>query len=125
MLLALPASALADPAGITLSDAGFAPTSVVVKPGETVTFTNTSTLENVQFEGDLLPSCQAPVNAPCARTFDAPGVFNFYDAAHGCSSYDSCTDPFRGSVIVDGPPSVTSLSGPASATRGESVGFTA
>ena len=125
-LLALPASALATDAGITLSDAGFAPTDVVVTPGGTVTFTNTSAAENVRFDDEAAARCQTPLSPDCSRTFPTPGVLKFFDAAHpGCISYDSCTVPFRGAVTVDGPPSVTGVSAPSSATRGEAVAVTA
>ncbi|MEA2424732.1 MAG: hypothetical protein QOH13_1142 [Thermoleophilaceae bacterium] len=113
---------------MTLSSAGFdrhAPAEVVVLPGETVTFTNNSLLENVQFTDESSTRCQAPAATNCARTFPSAGVFRFYDSAQGCMSYDACTDPYRGIVVVDGPPSVTSLTGPAATNRGQSVAYSA
>src|SRR3954452_12377281 len=105
-MAALPASALAD-AEVVLSDAGFTPLEVVVKPGEKVIFQNTTATENVRFEDEAVPRCQAPVNLDCERTFPDAGVFKFYDAAHpGCTA-DACDDSLHGVVIVDGPPAVT------------------
>jgi PKD repeat protein len=123
-MLALPASALATDQGVTISAAGFDKHEVVVKPNETVTFTNNSLAENVQFADEGSARCQAPLPMNCARQFPDAGVFKFFDAAQGCT-YDTCTDPYRGIVIVDGPPSVTGLSGPASAKRGEPVALSA
>jgi PKD repeat protein/plastocyanin len=120
--LALPAQALA--AGVTLSDAGFDRHEVVVKPGDSVTFTNNSLAENVRFQDESSNRCQAPLPANCTRTFPDAGQFKFFDAAQGCS-YDTCTDPYRGIVIVDGPPSVTGLAAPASGTRGQGVALAA
>src|SRR4051794_4595220 len=122
-MLALPASALAD-AEVVLSDAGFTPLEVVVKPGEKVIFQNTTATENVRFEDEAVVRCQAPVNLDCERTFPDAGVFKFYDAAHAGCTGDAC-DPYRGVVIVDGPPAVTGLSGPPSANRGQSVPLSA
>jgi PKD repeat protein/plastocyanin len=120
--LALPAQALAET--VNLSGAGFDRHEVVVKPGESVTFMNNTLTENVQYSDQGSPSCAAPLYMDCTRTFDNAGQFKFFDAAQGCS-YDTCTDPYRGIVIVDGPPAVTGLTVPASGTRGQPVALAA
>src|SRR4051794_1827331 len=106
--------------------AGFDKHEVVVKPGESVMFTNHAPLtDDVQFDDEAMSRCATGVEPDCTRSFPSAGVFHFWDHAHGCTAYDTCEDAFRGIVIVDGPPSVTGLSGPASATRGQSVALAA
>ena len=112
-MLALPAGALAADQPVTLGAGGFDRHEVVIKPADTVTFTNSTLADNVRFEDESDPRCQAPLNMNCQRGFSNAGVFRFYDQAQGCT-YDTCTDAFRGIVIVDGPPSVTGLTAPPS-----------
>ncbi|HEX6712276.1 MAG TPA: PKD domain-containing protein [Thermoleophilaceae bacterium] len=123
-VLALPASALAADQGVVLGPGGFDKHEVVIKPSETVTFTNNTLADNVRFEDETSNRCQAPLPMDCSRTFPDAGVFKFYDAAQGCT-YDTCAAEYRGIVIVDGPPSVTGLSVPATGTRGQTVPMTA
>jgi PKD repeat protein len=126
-VLALPAGALAADQPITLETGGFDRHEVVIKPADTVTFTNNTLLtDNVQFDDEGTPRCQTNLDMDCVRAFPAAGQFPFYDQKHGCTSYATCTDDaFRGIVIVDGPPSVTGLTAPPSGTRGQAVAMTA
>jgi PKD repeat protein/plastocyanin len=127
LALLLPASALAD-AGITITTSGFDKQQVVIKPGENVVFTNNTLLtDSVQFDDEASARCTTnpDIDGSCTRNFPTAGQFKFYDPQHsGCTSYDTCVDPFRGIVIVDGPPTVTGLTGPPTATRGDQVTFT-
>lgn len=126
-LLALPSGALAADQGVTISTAGYDKTAPVVKPGETVTFTNNTLLmDSVQFDDETSSRCETSVDANCQRTFPSAGQFPFYDPHHmGCTSYATCADPYRGIVIVDGPPTVSALTVPTSLLRGQSAAFSA
>jgi PKD repeat protein/plastocyanin len=125
-LLALPAGALAATQVVTISGSGYDKHNVVVKPGDTVSFTNNSDVlldpHSVRFDDESSSRCETNLSSSCDRAFPAAGQFPFFDPhTSGCTSYATCTDAFRGIVVVDGPPSVTGLSAPASATRGQSV----
>jgi PKD repeat protein len=126
--LLAPASATAADAPITLDDNGFSPTEVVIKPGDSVTFTNNSALgvERVQFSDEAGVRCEGLLPSDCTRSNFPAGLFTFFDPAHtGCADYPTCADPYRGVVIVDGPPQASALSGPASGLRGQAVPFSA
>jgi hypothetical protein len=125
VFLALPAVSAANQT-VAISTSGFSDTAPEVKPGENVTFTNSSpAFASVRFDDDSAARCQTGAEANCVRTFPTAGHFPFYDPQQGCTSYASCTGTHRGVVIVDGPPTVTSLSGPVAENRGQAVAFTA
>ena len=127
LVLALPAAASAADQGVTISSAGFDKHEVVVLPGEKVTFTNNTLLsDSVQFDDESTARCVTNIDTSCVRTFPTAGQFPFYDPQQmGCTSYATCTDPFRGIVIVDGPPTITNLSGPVAENRGQPLQFNA
>ena len=128
-LLAVPASAFAADQGVTISDTGFTPASVVIKPGENVIFSNNSPLldpHSVKFDDESSSRCEIDLSGDCTRNFPTAGRYPFYDPhTAGCTSYATCSDPFRGVVIVDGPPKVDTLTAPASGTRGQAVALSA
>ena len=125
-LLAMPASALAADQGVTISTLGYDKHEVVIKPGDSVTFTNNDPLtDNVRFEDETQPRCDTLHFGDCTRTFSTAGVVHFWDELHGCTGYDTCAPEYRGVVIVDGPPKVDTLTAPASGTRGQSVAMSA
>jgi polysaccharide biosynthesis protein PslG len=125
-LLAMPASALAADQGVTISTFGYDRHELVIKPGDSVTFTNHDPLtDNVRFEDESQPRCDTLHFGDCTRTFSNAGVVHFWDELHGCTGYDTCAPEYRGVVIVDGPPKVDTLTAPASGTRGQSVAMSA
>jgi plastocyanin len=125
-LLALPASALAADQGVTISTLGYDKHEVVIKPGDSVTFTNNDPLtDNVRFEDETQPRCDTLHFGDCTRTFSNAGIVHFWDELHGCTGYDTCAPAYRGVVIVDGPPKVDTLTAPASGTRGQAVAMSA
>jgi plastocyanin len=102
----------------------FSPAKIAVKPGETVTFTNSGGNHNVVWNDgkeppepatDLEPS-QWPSAGGVARTFPTSGKFRYYCVAHGDRNVDF---GMVGYVYVNPvgaiPPAVTGLT--ASATR--------
>ena len=124
-MLALPGGALAADAVIALDAGGYDKQEVVILPGEKVTFNDSTLTRSVRFE-DGTTICDGVLAETCERTFPAAGQYKFYEPSEpGCTSYDACsgTPAFRGVVIVDGPPSVSSLNGPATAVRGQAIGF--
>ncbi|MFL5839950.1 MAG: hypothetical protein ACJ77Z_05810, partial [Thermoleophilaceae bacterium] len=130
VVLALPAAASAADQGVTISAGGFDKHSVDLTLGEKVTFTNNSLPpplnESVRFEDEGSSRCEITLNPDCERTFTTAGRFPFYDPHQaGCTSYATCSDAYRGIVIVDGPPRVTGLNGPSAENRGQPVAFTA
>jgi plastocyanin len=125
-LLAMPASALSADQGVTISTLGYDKHEIVIKPGDSVTFTNNDPLtDNVRFEDETQPRCDTLHFGDCTRTFSNAGVVHFWDELHGCTGYDTCAPEHRGVVIVDGPPKVDTLTAPASGTRGQSVAMSA
>jgi PKD repeat protein len=129
-LLVLPGGAFGADFPVTIASTGFNPTEPVIHPGDSVTFTKAlGVTETAQYDDDtgtpVTPRCVLGTDANCKRTFAAAGVFKFYDPAHtGCTSYATCSGSYRGRVIVDGPPTVTSA-GAAGNLRGQPVSFTA
>jgi PKD repeat protein len=124
-IVSLAAPAAASAATINLTETGFNPTQVVIPAGDSVTFNNTSLTQNVKFEDEASARCAAPLPADCARAFPAGGQFRFRDANHlGCdTTYEACDPAYKGVVVVDGPPTVTGLGGPATGLRGQAVTF--
>jgi plastocyanin len=84
-LLAVPATATNGTVRATPSDT-FAPARIAVKPGESVTFTNSGGFHDVVFNGERQP--QIPDAGPSAeawsgtRTFTARGVYRYYCTIH-------------------------------------------
>jgi plastocyanin len=103
----------------------FAPAKVAVKPGETVTFTNSGGEHNVVWNDGKEPpepsaqgvdASQWPPVGQVARTFPASGRYRYYCIVHGDKNFDF---GMVGYVYVNPvgalPPAVTGLT--ASATR--------
>lgn len=81
------------PGQVTIADFAFAPTAVEVRPGTTVTWTNTDDAAHTvdTEEGDLLASGDIDRGGSYRQRFDAPGTY-----AYLCSIHPS----MRGTVEV-------------------------
>ena len=84
---ALPAPA-ADDETIVVQDFAFAPPSVTIDPGDTVTFGNAGGTHNFEFADQAVPAAPTdsgdPVwDTPLTRTFSAPGTYEFHCGLHG------------------------------------------
>jgi len=86
-MAALPAPA-ADDETIVAQDFEFAPPSVTIDPGDTVTFGNTGGTHNFEFADQAVPAVPADSGDPVwdtqlTRTFSAPGTYEFHCGLHG------------------------------------------
>ena len=107
-------------AGVTITQAGFAPKAVSVSAGETVTWTNRDTKSGshqvLSDDGSFLSPVLKP-GGSYSHTFDTAGSFNYHDGVH---------PSFTGSVnVAAGPPVLLTMQ--ASRTTliaGGSVGLT-
>jgi plastocyanin len=84
---ALPAPAADDETSVA-QDFAFAPPSVTIDPGDTVTFGNAGGTHNFEFADQAVPAAPTdsgdPVwDTPLTRTFSAPGTYEFHCGLHG------------------------------------------
>jgi plastocyanin len=124
-LLAAPA-ALADNQSVTTTaDDTYSPKLVAVKPGETVTWTNSVGEHNVVWNDNAVPpqppeSVEPSLWPPggVSRTFGKPGKYRYYCALHGDRNSDL---GMTGYVYVNTagllPPAVTGLTASATTTK--------
>lgn len=126
-VLAVPASASATDWALTITATGeFSPTHLVIKPGDTVTVANNSIGHSIQYSDETSPRCTITGLPDCQRSFPDPAQIQFFDPTT-CSDANTCSmaGNFHGDVIVDGTPSIGTLTGPPSAERNQQVTFSA
>jgi plastocyanin len=124
-LLPAPVALADDQAVIASPDNFYIPERVAVKPGETVTFSNTGGEHNVVWNDggvepmptDSIDASLWPPAGTVARTFDQPGRYRYYCTLHGDPSVDIGMNGYvyvnRDAVIT----AVTALSASASRTQ--------
>ena len=86
-MAALPAPA-ADDEAIVAQDFAFAPPSVTIDPGDTVTFGNAGGTHNFEFDDQAIPAAPTdsgdPVwDTPLSRSFSTPGTYEIRCGLHG------------------------------------------
>jgi plastocyanin len=124
-LLVAPAAVAESQSVGTTSDDFWTPAKVAVKPGETVTFTNSGGEHNVVWNDGKVPPTPSESVEPSqwpsggvTRTFDRAGKFRYYCELHGDATEDF---GMVGYVYVNAagllPPTVTRLRASATASR--------
>jgi plastocyanin len=103
----------------------FSPAKIAVKPGETVTFTNSGGEHNVVWNdgkepsepsADAVDASQWPPVGQVARTFASSGKYRYYCIAHGDKNVDfGMVGYVYVNTVAQIPPALTGLK--ASATR--------
>jgi plastocyanin len=78
-----PAVAATNTNGVTIANFAFAPASITVAPGQTVTWTNKdSTMHTVTEDKGVWDSKKLAVGATFQNTFDQAGTFTYHCAIH-------------------------------------------
>ena len=89
-----PAAATTDANSVTIANLAFAPTSITVTPGQTVTWTNKdSTVHTVTDDKGAWDSKNLAVGATFQHKFDQAGTFTYHCAIHSS---------MHGTVVVKG-----------------------
>lgn len=125
-LLAVPVALADDQAVVASPDNFFIPGRVAVKPGETVTFSNTGGEHNVVWNDggvepmptDSIDASLWPPAGTVARTFGKPGRYRYYCTLHGDPNSDF---GMSGYVYVNPvgilPPTVSRVTASATKTK--------
>lgn len=72
----------AQPAQVTVNNAGFSPTSLTIAPGTTVVWTNKSTLPHTVTDSGAFDSGNLPVGSSYRFTFTHPGTYHYTCSYH-------------------------------------------